>query len=50
LHEFIKPMCERGLQILSRRGLIEKISLHSDAELKYLAPIAKMASEEMSII
>ena len=50
LHEFIKPMCERGLQILSRRGLIEKISLHSDAELKYQAPIAKMASEEMSII
>lgn len=50
LHEFIKPMCERGLQILSRRGLIEKISLHSDAELKYLAPIAQMAKEEMSII
>ena len=50
LHEFIKPLCERGLQILSRRGLIEKISLHSDAELKYLAPIAQMAREEMSII
>ena len=50
LHEFIRPMCERGLQILSRRGLIDKISLHSDAELKYQAPIAKMASEEMSII
>lgn len=42
LHEFIRPMCERGLQILSRRGLIEKISLHSDAELKYIAPIAEM--------
>ncbi|MBN1281484.1 MAG: head-tail connector protein [Alphaproteobacteria bacterium] len=42
LNEFIKPMCERGLQILSRRGLIEKISLHSDAELKYMAPIAQM--------
>jgi len=40
LHEFIRPLCERGLQILSRRGLIEPISLHSDAELKYLAPIA----------
>ena len=49
LHEFIKPLCERGLQILSRRGLIEKISLHSDAELKYIAPIAQMAREEMSI-
>ena len=42
LNEFIKPMVERGLQILSRRGIIEKISLHSDAELKYLAPIAEM--------
>lgn len=49
LHEFIRPMCERGLQILSRRGLIDKISLHSDAELKYIAPIAQMAREEMSI-
>ena len=49
LHEFIKPMCERGLQILSRRGLIEQISLHSDAELKYVAPIAQMAHEEMLI-
>lgn len=42
LNEFIKPMCERGLQILSRRGLIDPISLHSDAELKYVAPIAQM--------
>ena len=49
LHEFIRPMCERGLQILSRRGLIDPISLHSDAELKYIAPIAQMAREEMSI-
>ena len=40
LHEFIRPLCERGLQILSRRGVIEPISLHSDAELKYMAPIA----------
>ena len=45
LHEFIRPLCERGLQILSRRGVIEPISLHSDAELKYLAPIAIAASE-----
>ena len=49
LHEFIRPLCERGLQILSRRGLIDKISLHSDAELKYIAPIAQMAREEMAI-
>ena len=49
LHEFIRPLCERGLQILSRRGLIDKISLHSDAELKYIAPIAQMAREEMSV-
>ena len=49
LHEFIRPLCERGLQILSRRGLIDEISLHSDAELKYIAPIAQMAREEMSI-
>lgn len=40
LHEFIRPLCERGLNILSRRGVIEPISLHSDTELKYLAPIA----------
>ncbi len=49
LHEFIRPLCERGLQILSRRGVIDKISLHSDAELKYIAPIAKMAIEETLI-
>ncbi|MDR1361204.1 MAG: head-tail connector protein [Rickettsiales bacterium] len=49
LHEFIKPLCERGLQILSRRGLIDKISLHSDAELKYIAPIAKITSAETLI-
>ncbi len=47
LHEFIRPLTERGLQILSRRGLIDPISLHSDAELKYLAPIAQMATERL---
>ncbi len=46
LHEFIRPLCERGLQILSRRGIIDKISLHSDAELKYIAPIAQMTTEQ----
>ena len=46
LHEFIRPLVERGLQILSRRGLIDKIRLHSDAELKYIAPITKMAIAE----
>ena len=49
LHEFIRPLCERGLQILARRGVIEKISLHSDAELKYIAPIAQMVREEIGI-
>ncbi len=49
LHEFIRPLCERGLQILSRRGVIEKISLHGDAELKYIAPIAQMAMAEQLI-
>lgn len=46
LHEFIRPLVERGLQILSRRGVIDKIRLHSDAELKYIAPITKMAIAE----
>ena len=46
LHELIRPLCERGLQILSRRGVIDRISLHSDAELKYIAPIAQMVREE----
>ena len=50
LHEFIRPLCDRGLQILSRRGIIDKISLHSDAELKYIAPIAKMVAENETII
>lgn len=50
LHEFIRPLCDRGLQILSRRGIIDKISLHSDAELKYIAPIAQMVAENGTII
>lgn len=50
LHEFIRPLCDRGLQILARRGIIEKISLHSDAELKYIAPIAQMVSEQETLI
>jgi hypothetical protein len=49
LHEFIRPLVDRGLQILSRRGIIDKISLHSDAELKYVAPIALMSKEESPI-
>lgn len=43
LHEFIRPLTDRGLQILSRRGVIAPIALNSDAELKYIAPIAQMA-------
>lgn len=46
LHEFIRPLCERGLQILSRRGVIDTITLHGDAELKYIAPIAQMVAAE----
>lgn len=49
LHEFIRPLCDRGLQILSRRGLIEPISLHGDAELKYIAPIAQMTEIETAL-
>ncbi|MBO7656961.1 MAG: head-tail connector protein [Alphaproteobacteria bacterium] len=50
LHEFIRPLCNRGLQILARRGVIEKISLHGDAELKYIAPIAQMVAENNTLI
>jgi hypothetical protein len=46
LHEFIRPLVDRGLQILSRRGVIDKIVLNSDAELKYIAPITQMAVAE----
>lgn len=49
LHEFIRPLTDRGLQILSRRGVIAPIALNSDAELKYIAPIAQMAVSEKLI-
>ena len=49
VHEFIRPLCDRGLQILSSRGLIEPIKLNSDAELKYIAPIAQMTATESII-
>ncbi len=49
LHEFIRPLCDRGLQILSRRGVIAPIKLNGDAELKYVAPIAKMTAMETLI-
>ncbi len=49
LHEFIRPLCERGLQILSRRGIIDQISLHGDAQLKYIAPIAQMSQDASNI-
>lgn len=44
LHEFIRPLCDRGLQILAHRGIIAPIKLNGDAELKYIAPITQMAS------
>ena len=46
LHEFIRPLCDRGLQILARRGQIAPIKLNGDAELKYIAPIAQMMATE----
>ena len=46
LNELLKPMIERGLSILGRRGMIEPIKLHSDAELKYNAPISQLAMDE----
>jgi hypothetical protein len=49
LHEFIRPLCDRGLQILARRGIIEPIRLNGDAELKYSAPIAQMTALETVI-
>ncbi len=49
IHEFIRPLCDRGLQILSSRGLIEPIKLNSDAELKYIAPIAQISALESVI-
>ncbi len=49
LHEFIRPLCDRGLQILSRRGVIEPITLNGDAELKYIAPIAQMSAIETAL-
>ncbi len=49
LHEFVRPMCERGLNILARRGIISPLSLHRDAELKYIAPIAQMVAAESVI-
>ncbi|MDR1027084.1 MAG: head-tail connector protein [Rickettsiales bacterium] len=46
LNEMIKPIVARGLSILGRRGAIEEIRLHSDAELKYDAPISQLAADE----
>jgi hypothetical protein len=46
LGEMIKPLVERGLSILGRRGTIDPIRLRSDAELKYTAPISEMAADE----
>ena len=45
----IHELCDRGLQILSSRGLIEPIKLNSDAELKYIAPIAQISALESVI-
>jgi len=46
LGELIRPLVERALAILARRGIINPISLHSDARLCYVAPIAQLAADE----
>jgi len=46
LGEFIRPLVERGLAILARRGTIDPISLHTEAKLCYVAPIAQLAADE----
>ncbi|MCL1902706.1 MAG: portal protein, partial [Alphaproteobacteria bacterium] len=46
LGEFIRPLVTRALGILARRGIIDAISLHSDARLSYIAPIAQLAADE----
>ncbi|MCL2538476.1 MAG: portal protein [Alphaproteobacteria bacterium] len=46
LGELIRPLVSRGLAILARRGIIDPISLHNDARLAYVAPIAQLAADE----
>ena len=46
LGELIRPLVVRALAILARRGIIDPISLHSDARLCYVAPIAQLAADE----
>lgn len=46
LGELIRPLVERGISILARRGVIDSISLRNDAELRYVAPIAQLATDE----
>lgn len=46
LGELIRPLVTRALSILARRGITDPISLHSDAKLCYVAPIAQLAADE----
>ena len=46
LGELIRPLIERAIGILARRGIIDPISLHTDARLCYVAPIAQLAADE----
>ena len=46
LGELIRPLTMRALAILARRGVIDPISLHIDARLCYVAPIAQLAADE----
>jgi hypothetical protein len=46
LNEMIRPLIDRGLSILGRRGAIDPIELRTDAELEYNAPISQLAADE----
>ncbi len=49
LNEFIRPMIDRGMYILARRGLIDPVMLDRGVmTLRYVAPIARLASDEQA--
>ncbi len=51
LYEFIRPLIERGLYILQRRGEINPVMFgHGGANLRYVAPISKMVGDEQASV
>jgi len=46
LAELLRPLIDRGLQILGRRGAVSPIKLGGDAELKYSSPVSRLAADE----